>query len=152
MSPYQRNAQLRARIADLPEYPLYFRLRRPLGNQQRSHQPSRRSPHRSDVIGVDLHQVPTDEIGRKGDGVGLGDEEAIPKIDERGILSGPRSDEDPRVAHLDAAEEAAKEFERQLSCLHWTTGPRESPTTLAILHEPNVAHPENSPPRYQQGR
>ena len=101
MAAYQCDAQLRARIADLPKDALHIRLRRAFRNQQRDHQPPRRSSHCGDVIGVDLHQVPTDEIRRKGNGVGLGHEEAIPKVDERGVFSGPRPDEDSSIAHLD---------------------------------------------------
>ena len=87
-----------ARFPDLRKnVPHQVRSGAPLRQQQRGEKPARRATHAGDVVGIDVDRVKADGIGGKGDGVGLGDEQSVPEVDYRRILTGTGADEDPGV-------------------------------------------------------
>ena len=54
--------------------------------QYRSQEPPGGRPHAGHVVGVDLDGVPPDEVGGKGDGIGLGHQHLFTHLDDRGVL------------------------------------------------------------------
>ena len=55
------------------------------------------SAHRGQVVGVDLDDVPADEVRGEGDGVGLGGEVSVAEVDQGGVLASPGADDDAGV-------------------------------------------------------
>ena len=103
---------LPARLRQLVEYGLHHHPVRALGQQHRRHEPPRRRPHHRQVVGVHLHHVPADQVRREGNGVALRDQVPVAEVDQRGVLAGPRPEDDPRIPDLQPAQHLGKQLER----------------------------------------
>ena len=71
-----------------------------------------------EVVGVDLDDVPADEVCGEGDGVGLGGEVAVAEVDQGGVLAGPGTDDDAGVVLGYSGEQLREQVERQLPGFH----------------------------------
>ena len=118
MAADEGDAQGVAGLPDLAEDAFYVGLGRAVRQQEGGHEPTWRASHDGDVVGVDLHHVPADEVGGEGNRVGLGDEVAVAEVDEGGVLPCPRAEDDTRIAHLNFGEEARQQVEGKFSGLH----------------------------------
>ncbi len=83
------NLQLFAGLGQLVEDGGDFVFRAVLRQHQRAHEPARLGPHHGHVVGVDLHCVPSDEIGGKRDRVGGRHQQAVTQIQDRCVLPHP---------------------------------------------------------------
>ena len=97
------------------EYRFRLLFGRAFGQQQRRHQPARRGAHRGEVVGVDLHQVPADQVSGECDRVGLGDEVAVAHVDQGGVLSGARA-QAPHAGRVHLCQRAAAKAAPSAAC------------------------------------
>ena len=118
MSPDQGDSQGGAGLPKLLENIPNQATIGPFGQEQSCHQPARGGSHDRQVVGVHLDQVPADQVGGEGHGIGLGDQVAVAEVDQRRILTGPRAENDPRVRYIDLAQELGQELQGKLSSLH----------------------------------
>jgi hypothetical protein len=115
MAAGDRDAELARTPIDVAEDPPHGARRRAGRDDDRGLEPRRPRPHDGDVVGIDVHRIPADVLGREGHRVALQDQVLLSEIDHRGVLAerGPQHDASIRCAAK--AEELLQEPDRQLA-------------------------------------
>ena len=116
--PDQRDTQRSARLLQLLEDGAHRVRTRALGQQHCRQQPPGSGSHDGEVVRVHLHQVPADQLRRKGDGVQLGHQVAVAHVYQGGVLARPGAKHDAGVVGLDLPQKLGKELRRQLPGPH----------------------------------
>ena len=91
-----------------------------LREEDSGQEPSGRAAQAGDVVGVDLHRIPADEVRGEGDRVGRGDQDAVAPVEDRrigahlgpheypGVVANPVQQAGQQVAGEFAPREAAR--------------------------------------------
>ena len=116
MPAYQGNAQLMTGLAHLRKNVLHQGSGGPgLWQQQRGQEPARRTPHDRNVVGVHRDGIVPNGIGRKRDGIGFRNEEAVAHVNHGGVLAHTRPNEHTRIRGHVLRQESSEEGSRKLA-------------------------------------
>src|SRR5215510_13471802 len=116
MPTHQGNTQLVTGLAHLRKNVLYQSSGGPgLWQQQCGQEPTRRTPHGRDVVGVHRDGIVPNGISRKRDGIGFRNEEAVTHVNHGGVLAYTRPNEHTRICGHVLCQESSEEGRRKLA-------------------------------------
>ena len=100
VAAYERHAEACARIENVLKNLFHHTFGGGVfGQQQGGEKPQRAAALGRDIVGIDMHGVPTDSIDRKSNRIGLGEQVARPSdIDDGGVFTDAGTDDDAGVA------------------------------------------------------
>ena len=125
VAPDESDSQVIAGVCDLFEYGCGLLRSGALRQKQRGHKPFGSCAHNRKVVGVDLDQVPADQVGRKRDRVGLGHQVAVSEVDQRRVFAELGAEHDSRIADLYPTKQISQKIVGQLACLQAQGAPSQ---------------------------